>query len=94
MAETVEFLRGDAVIVTGTATGRPPRAIDVRRAKSRCGLPVYLGSGVTAKNLPDFYTIADGFIVGSEFKKDGVWSEPVDPRRVQKFMAVYKKLGR
>jgi membrane complex biogenesis BtpA family protein len=93
MAHAVEFMRGDAVIVTGAVTGDAPQTADVVSAKKHCGLPVYLGSGVTAKNLARFYSAANGFIVGSEFKEDGVWSRPVDPVRVKKFMATHRKLG-
>jgi predicted TIM-barrel enzyme len=86
-------MRGDAVIVTGAVTGDAPQIADVASAKKHCGLLVYLGSGVTAKNLTKFYAVADGFIVGSEIKEDGIWSRPVDPVRVKKFMAAHRKLG-
>lgn len=85
-AETVEFMRGDAVIITGNVTGDPPRLEDVREAKGHCRLPVLLGSGVTPDNLAPFYAEADGFIVGSYFKVDGRWSNTVDPKRVERFM--------
>jgi membrane complex biogenesis BtpA family protein len=92
-AHAVEFMRGDAVIVTGAVTGDAPQIAVVASSKKHCGLLVYLGSGVTAKNLTKFYAVADGFIVGSEFKEDGIWSRPVDPVRVKKFMAAHRKLG-
>lgn len=92
-AHAVEFMRGDAVIVTGAVTGDAPQTGDAVAAKKHCRLPVYLGSGVTAKNLAKFYSVADGFIVGSEFKEGGDWSKPVDAWRVEKFMAAHGKLG-
>lgn len=92
-AHAVEFMRGDAVIVTGSVTGDAPQTADAVAAKKQCGLPVYLGSGVTAKNLAKFFAVADGFIVGSEFKEEGDWSKPVDAGRVEKFMAAHCKLG-
>ena len=71
-----------------------PSANDnVATAKKQCGIPVYLGSGVTAKNLAKFCRVADGFIVGSEFKEGGDWSRAVEPGRVEKFMAAHRKLG-
>ena len=91
-AHAVEFLRGDAVIVTGTATGRAPTRSDALTVKHATKLPVYLGSGVTAANLKTFFTAADGFIIGSEFKAGGHWSRAVDARRVEKFMAVHSRL--
>lgn len=81
-AETVEFMGADSVIVTGSATGKPPSVADVREAKSHCRLPVFLGSGITESNIVDFYNEADGFIIGSAFKLDGLWSNTIDPTRV------------
>lgn len=85
-AAAVEFMRGDAVIVTGTATGHAPRPEDLAEAQSGTRLPVLLGSGVTAENLPEFYDAADGFIIGSHFKVGGVWARAVDAKRVRRFM--------
>lgn len=85
-AHAVEFLRGDAVIVTGLVTGDPPRPDDVRAVRRATTLPVLLGSGVTAGNLATFWPDADGFIVGSEFKVGGRWAERVDAARVKRFL--------
>ena len=88
----VEFMRGDAVIVSGPATGEPPRAADVREAKSRCRVPVLLGSGVTPENVAEFYDDADGFIVGSYFKGGGLWSNTVEPARVGRMVEAVRRL--
>lgn len=85
-AETVEFMGADCVIVTGSATGKPPTVADVQEAKSHCGLPVFLGSGITHTNIAEFYDQADGFIVGSAFKVDGLWSNTIDPARVSRLL--------
>lgn len=92
-AEAVTFMRGDAVIVTGSVTGSAPRAADVSAVKGKCHLPVYLGSGVTKENLRQFYRAADGFIIGSYFKAGGHWAAAVDAQRVERFMATHRKLG-
>lgn len=81
-AETVEFMGADCVIVTGTVTGEAPQVADVKEAKSHCHLPVFLGSGISAANIDHFYHEADGFIIGSYFKVDGLWSNTVDPTRI------------
>lgn len=86
-AHAVEFMRGDAVIVTGAVTGDAPTLANVHAVKAATRLPVYLGSGVTAANIAGFLPEADGFIVGSEFKAGGHWSAAVDRKRVQRFMA-------
>jgi hypothetical protein len=92
-AAAVEFMSGDAVIVSGNATGEPPSAADVREAKSHCRLPVLLGSGVTVENVPEFYDTADGFIVGSYFKEGGLWSNTVERARVERLADVLRRLG-
>jgi membrane complex biogenesis BtpA family protein len=88
----VEFMRGDAVIVSGGATGEAPRAADVREAKGHCRLPVLLGSGVTPDNVAEFYDAADGFIVGSYFKERGLWSNAVEPARVGRMVEAVRSL--
>jgi len=85
-AHAVEFMRGDAVIVTGAVTGIAPTPADVIEVRRATRLPVLLGSGVTAANVNEFWSDADGFIVGSEFKTRGLWTGAVDAKRVERFM--------
>jgi len=91
-AATVEFMRGDACIVTSSVTGRPPSVEDVREAKAHTRLPVLLGSGVSASNLADFYESADGFIVGSSLKADGYWENGVELSRVERLMEAVRQM--
>ena len=91
-AAAVQFMLGDAVIVSGNATGEPPRAEDVREAKAGCRLPVLLGSGVTVENVSEFYEDADGFIVGSYFKEGGLWSNAVERARVERMAGAVRRL--
>ena len=85
-AETVEFMGAHCVIVTGSVTGEAPKVADVQEAKSHCQLPVFLGSGISETNIEQFYNEADGFIIGSSFKIDALWSNTVDPNRVMQFV--------
>jgi membrane complex biogenesis BtpA family protein len=85
-AAAVEFMRADALIITGTATGKPPARADVTEAKAHSSLPVIIGSGMDAGNIGQFLPVADGFIVGSCFKQGGRWDRPVDATRVRAFM--------
>ena len=91
-AETVEFMGADCVIVTGSATGKPPNVADVKEAKANCRLPVFLGSGITENNISEFYNDADGFIIGSAFKLGGLWSNTIDPARIASFIKVVHTL--
>lgn len=91
-AETVEFMGADCVIVTGNVTGQAPIVGDVQEAKTHCTLPVFLGSGISEQNISEFYGEADGFIIGSAFKVDGLWSNTIDPARVTRFINVHNRL--
>lgn len=88
-AAAAEFMRADAVIVSGAATAEHPHAEDIADVRQHCHLPLILGSGITADNLAQYAGLADGFIVGSFFKHDGRWSEAVDARRVERFMTAH-----
>jgi len=90
-AETVEFMGADCVIVTGSVTGQAPKVADVKEAKTHCSLPVFLGSGISERNINDFYSEADGFIIGTAFKIDGLWSNTIDPARVTSFMNLFNR---
>ena len=92
VAETAEFMGAETVIVTGTSTGRPPRSTDVKEARDRCALPVFVGSGVTLENLTEMLTASDGLIIGSYFKGDGKWTGAPDRERIRRFMDAVNKL--
>lgn len=91
-AEAIEFMRGDAVIITGSVTGDAPLLEDVRQVKAYCRLPVILGSGIDAENIREFYPLADGFIIGSTFKVGGNWANGVDEQRVRRLMGLVRQL--
>ncbi len=90
-AAAAEFMRADALIVTGSATGKPPSPADVAEAKEHSALPVLVGSGADATNVGQFLPVADGFIVGSSFKRRGRWDLPVDAARVRAFMKAVRQ---
>jgi uncharacterized protein len=89
-AEVEEILsRGcaDAIIVTGSATGRQAAVEDLKTAKAAAGgAPVIAGSGVDQTNLTTVLKTADAVIVGTAFKEDGITTNPVEPPRVRAFM--------
>ena len=84
-----EFFLVDGVIVTSKFTGTHPDQTDLLKAKQATGLPVLIGSGMTAKNICDYLPLADGFIVGSYFRKDGKFLEKLEPERLERFMKVF-----
>jgi membrane complex biogenesis BtpA family protein len=87
VADTIERGLADAVIVSGAGTGKPTDPQHVRAVKAAAAAtPVFIGSGVSAANVEQF-DAADGFIVGTAFKRDGDVSAPVDVERVRAFVA-------
>lgn len=83
------FRRGmaDALIVTGAGTGKAAALGDVmavRRAVPEA--PVLVGSGVNDMTARAVLDVAQGAIVGTWFKRDGMVDQPVDVERVRRFV--------
>jgi membrane complex biogenesis BtpA family protein len=85
-----EFFLVDGVIVTSQFTGINPDKADLVKAKSVTKLPVLIGSGMTAENIKEFLPLADGFIVGSYFRKDGKFLEKLEPERLNAFVKAFR----
>jgi membrane complex biogenesis BtpA family protein len=81
------FFDADVVIATGQRTGHAADLGYIRMIKEAAGLPTLVGSGVTLENVNDILSIADGVIVASSLKYEGVWWNAVDPDRVKAFIA-------
>jgi len=91
-ARAAEFFLADGVIVTGTATGRPTAAGDVVAVSAAVGIPTLVGSGVTPENLAAL-NAADAFIIGSSLKVDGLWSNPLDAKRVEAIAGAFERVA-
>lgn len=82
--DAVERGLAGAVIVTGRATGQPAAEDDLRAVRAAVpATPLYVGSGVTAETVGRLLRIADGVIVGTAAKGDGVVTNAVDLQRVR-----------
>ncbi len=86
MTHDAETFGADVLIATGQHTGDPTRIEEVEAIKERASRPVLVGSGLDADNADRLLKVADGAIVGSAMKRDGVWWEQVDPARVEEIM--------
>lgn len=74
----------DGLIVTGAATGVETPLERIMEVKAACPqTPVYVGSGLTADNAVELLAVADGAIVGTSLKRDGVVTAPVDIDRLK-----------
>ena len=81
-----EFYGADALIVSGKFTGNAPDVEKVREAKRLATRPILIGSGSSAENAAALLLHADGIIVGTSLKKDGVMENAVDVHRVKALM--------
>jgi membrane complex biogenesis BtpA family protein len=91
VADTVERGLADAVIVSGTGTGRPTDLEQLRGVKQAAGAtPVFVGSGATVETVGSYVQHADGLIVGSAFKVDGQAQNVVDASRVRALMSAVR----
>jgi membrane complex biogenesis BtpA family protein len=82
--DLIERGLADAIVVSGAGTGKatdPKKAREIKRAVPQT--PVFIGSGITARTIGKFLGCADGFIVGTALKKDGVATNPVELARVK-----------
>ncbi len=92
--ETMYRGLADGLIVSGPVTGLPAEASDV--AVVRKAVPqgfLLLGSGVTEENAPRLLVGADGAIVGTSLKRDGIVSNLIDPERVKRLAEIIHELG-
>jgi predicted TIM-barrel enzyme len=86
LTRDAEFFDADVVIATGQRTGNAATAEEIKTIKASTYLPVCVGSGVNIENIGDILSVADGVIIASSLKRDGVWWNEVDPDRVSMFM--------
>jgi membrane complex biogenesis BtpA family protein len=87
------YFLADAVIVSGKHTGFPTNVEDVKKVKTVLpDEPVLIGSGTRLENVEELLSYADGAIVGTSFKVDGVSVNPVDVQRTKAFMSKVKEI--
>jgi membrane complex biogenesis BtpA family protein len=78
----------DALCVSGPITGTPAPLADLRAAKDAAGdVPVFANTGVRQETIGDVLAIADGCVVGTALKVDGITWNAIDPARVRALMS-------
>jgi membrane complex biogenesis BtpA family protein len=88
-----KYFLSDAVIISGTHTGKETKLDDIKEAKDAVeDFPVMVGSGFKKESADKIFKIADGAIVGTSLKVDGISSNPVDRKRVSDLMSVVKNI--
>ena len=83
----------DALIVSGSHTGSEANLKEINKIKQNTNLPVIIGSGITSDNLNNYFSLVDGFIVGSYFKTNGIANNLIEESRVSKFMEKFRLSG-
>ena len=96
VAKSVVFSSNpDAIAVSGPITGQPVDAsglADVAAAIRDTGVPILVNTGFRASLAKDLLRYADGAIVGSSLKVEGITWNPVDPKRVKELMRVVNEV--
>lgn len=83
----------DAICVSGPTAGSRTDTSALKQVKAAAGnVPVFVNTGVNAENVAEQLGIADGAVVGTFFKKDGVFENRVDPARVRELMSSVRAL--
>lgn len=83
----------EALVVAGGMAGMSPENTMLSKVKKAAGdLPVFCGTGCKTDNIEQIFSISDGAFVGTTFKKDGKFGNPVEYERVKTFMDKVKEL--
>lgn len=98
--ELVGRALADAVIVSGSGTGKETSLEDVMKVKSVVNVPIIIGSGVNEENAKKYFSYADALIVGTSIKSDWMTStkgidtqNPVDSIKAKRFVEAVRKLS-
>lgn len=83
----------DGLCVSGATAGASTDIDQLRAVKQAAGdTPVFVNTGVRTTTLETQLSAADGAIVGTAFKYDGVFENQVDVDRVTEFMAEARRI--
>ena len=89
--DLVERGLADAVVVSGTSTGRQPDLSHIEDVRSAAGsVPVLVGSGATEAALDDLLAVAHGVIVGTSLKV-GDATSAVDEMKAASFVSAARE---
>jgi len=82
----------DAIVVSGSGTGKPTEIAAIDEVRAACGrLPIFVGSGAGVETIAEILQHADGVIVGTAIEVDGHTTNPIDPERAAAFVAAARE---
>jgi membrane complex biogenesis BtpA family protein len=86
-ARGAAFFEMDAILISGWAAGSPVEITDLVAAKQAAPeTPVIANTGVRTEHIAEILEVADGVIVGSSLKRDGITWNAVDRERAMRLM--------
>lgn len=92
-ARGAAFMGMDAILISGWAAGSPMAMGDLIAAKQAAPeTPIIANTGVTADRIPEILKVADGAIVGTGLKVDGITWNAVDPERARRLMDAVRRV--
>ncbi len=93
-SHAAEFFLSDGVIITGISTGTEASLDEVKNVRKTVKIPVIIGSGITDKNLENYFPYAEIFIVGSFIKKNGYWKNELDENNIKLLINKFNQLNK
>lgn len=87
--DTADRGLADALLVTGSGTGRAASTDDLEVVCRASRVPVYVASGITIESLSAMRA-AHGFIVGSALRQSGRAGDPIDRDTAARFADVFR----
>ncbi len=91
-ARGAEFLGMDAILISGWAAGSPMAMSDLLAAKEAApNTPIIANTGVRADRVAEIMKVADGAIVGTSLKVDGITWNAVDPARARVLVDAFRE---
>lgn len=83
----------DVILVSGGMTGQGVAQGDLAAVKQALpDTPVFANTGVTIDTVEAIFGAADGCVIGTHLKVDGITWNPVDGERVRRFMDCVRTL--
>ena len=87
IAKSVVFSSlADVVLISGSMTGVAPTVKTIEKVRNAINVPVFVNTGLNVDNANELLEVANGAIVGTSLKVDGVTWNPIDENRVRKLM--------
>jgi len=87
------LLEPDAILIPGQRAGKVPNFSVVAKIRNMfAGQRLLISTGINESNVTEALEIADGVLVGTCLKKDGILWNQIDPCRAERFISVAKRV--